>query len=148
MTEIVLVTHGNFGQSLLQAAQSIVGEEAEARFIGVDVSRPMDDILEELREAVDSTDASEGVLVLTDMFGGTPTNISLSFLGSGRLEVVTGVNLPMVIKALTARNEPFENLASEVKSAGKQGILVAGEVLKRPVKGKGKESDHDVGQDR
>ncbi|MFP4168077.1 MAG: PTS sugar transporter subunit IIA [Desulfonatronovibrionaceae bacterium] len=147
MTEIVLVTHGNFGQSLLDTARTIVGEEAEARVIGVDVSRPMDDILEELRKAVDSTDSSHGVLVLTDMFGGTPTNISLSLLGSGKLEVVTGVNLPMVIKALTARNELFEDLAAEVKSAGKQGILVAGEVLKRPVKGKGKEADHDVGQD-
>ena len=146
MTEIVLVTHGNLGQSLLETAQSIVGDEAGARFIGVDVSRPMEEILEELRQAVNDAHASGGVLVLTDMFGGTPTNISLSLLGSGKLEVVTGVNLPMVIKALTSRDQLLQDLASDVKSAGKQGILVAGEVLKRPVKGTAKESSNDVGQ--
>ncbi len=146
MAGVVLVTHGNFGQYLLQAARSIVGEDTRARFIGVDVSRPMDDILEELRQAVGNTDTDEGVLVLTDMFGGTPTNISLSLLGSEKLEVITGVNLPMLIKALEIEDKPLEELSSEVKSAGKQGILVAGEVLNRPVKGGDKERGEDVGQ--
>ena len=73
------------------------------------------------------------MLVLTDMFGGTPTNMSLSLLGSGRLEVLTGVNLPMLIKILGSRTTPLETLATEAKQAGCQGIVVAGEVLRKKV---------------
>ena len=93
----------------------------------------MDVILEELKTIVQDMDSCNGVLILTDMFGGTPTNLSLSFLGAKKLEVITGVNLPMLLKALSSRDLPLEKLAAEVKSAGRQGIVVAGEVLKRPV---------------
>lgn len=133
MIGVVLVTHGDFGDRLIEAARMILGEAKACASIGIDVSRPMDVILEELKTVVQELDSGNGVLILTDMFGGTPTNLSLSFLGAKKLEVITGVNLPMLLKALSSRDLPLEKLAAEVKSAGRQGIIVAGEVLKRPV---------------
>ncbi len=135
MIGIILVTHGNFGESLLSAATMIMGDDENCDALGVDVSRPMNEIIEELQKKVRDMDKDEGVLILTDMFGGTPTNISLSLLSQGRIEVITGVNLPMVLKALGGRDKKLKDLAQEIKGAGKQGILVAGDVLKRPVPG-------------
>lgn len=133
MIGIILVTHGNFGQSLLSAASMIMGDDEKCHSLGVDVSRPMKDIIEELKGKVSELDSGSGVLILTDMFGGTPTNISLSLLSPGKIEVITGVNLPMLLKALGGRTKKLEDLAQEIKGAGKQGILVAGEVLKRKI---------------
>ncbi|MGM0646353.1 MAG: PTS sugar transporter subunit IIA, partial [Thermodesulfobacteriota bacterium] len=86
-----------------------------------------------LQQAVEEVDMGEGVLILTDMFGGTPSNLSMSLLGAGNYEVVTGVNLPLLLKLFGNREMSLEDLAVEVKSAGRQGILVAGEVLRRKV---------------
>lgn len=135
MIGIILVTHGNFGESLLRAAVTIMGEEEGCLALEVDISRPMHEIIEELQKKVREMDTGSGVLILTDMFGGTPTNISLSLLSLGGIEVITGVNLPMVLKALSGRNKKLQDLAQEIKAAGKQGILVAGDVLKRPAPG-------------
>ena len=140
MIGIILVTHGNFGESLLSAATMIMGDDENCDALGVDVSRPMNEIIEELQKKVRDMDKDEGVLILTDMFGGTPTNISLSLLSHGRIEVITGVNLPMVLKALGGRDKKLKDLAQEIKGAGKQGILVAGDVLKRPVPGSQKKA--------
>ncbi|WP_045210718.1 PTS sugar transporter subunit IIA [Desulfonatronovibrio magnus] len=133
MIGIIVVTHGDFGQSLLNAASMIMGDDDNCHFLGVDVTRPMNEIIEELKSRVAEMDQGQGVLILTDMFGGTPTNISLSLLNPGSIEVITGVNLPMLLKALGGRTKKIEDLAQEIKGAGKQGILVAGEVLKRKI---------------
>lgn len=135
MIGIILVTHGNFGESLLRAASMIMGDAQHCVALGVDVSRPMDEIIQDLQKKVKEMDAGSGVLILTDMFGGTPTNISLSLLSHGQTEVITGVNLPMILKALGGMDKKLEDLAQEIKGAGKQGILVAGDVLKRPAPG-------------
>ncbi|MFO7728519.1 MAG: PTS sugar transporter subunit IIA [Desulfonatronovibrio sp.] len=135
MLGIILVTHGNFGESLLDAATMIMGQDENCTALGIDVSRPMNEIIEELQQTVKKMDTGSGVLILTDMFGGTPTNISLSLLSHTQTEVITGVNLPMVLKALGGRDKNLEQLAQEIKAAGKQGILVAGDVLKRPAPG-------------
>jgi PTS system mannose-specific IIA component len=140
MIGIILVTHGNFGESLLNAAFMIMGDHENCSALGVDVSRPMNEIIEELQKEVRKMDTGKGVLILTDMFGGTPTNISLSLLSHGQTEVITGVNLPMILKALGSRGKKLEDLAQEIKGAGKQGILVAGDVLKRPVPGSQKKA--------
>jgi PTS system mannose-specific IIA component len=97
------------------------------------MTSPVDVTLVALKTAIKETDQGGGVLILTDMFGGTPTNLSLSLLGSGRLEVLTGVNLPMLIKILGSRTKPLQTLAVEAKQAGCQGIVVAGEVLRKKV---------------
>lgn len=141
MIGIILVTHGDFGSGLLHAAQTMVGESGNCCAIGVDVSRPMQDIIDQLKQKVKEMDTGSGVVVLTDMFGGTPTNISLSLLNHGQIEVITGVNLPMLLKALSSRNQELGDLAQEIKSAGKQGILVAGDVLKRQVANPGKKAE-------
>ncbi len=140
MIGIILVSHGNFGRSLLDAALMIMGSDDNCAALGVDVSRPMNQIIEELQQKVREMDKGQGVLILTDMFGGTPTNISLSLLGNRKTEVITGVNLPMVLKALGGRDKKLQDLAQEVKGAGKQGILVAGDVLKRPAPGSHKKA--------
>lgn len=128
---VVVVTHTDFGARLLKAAEFIMGPQSHCRAISVDVSHEVDLTLEAIRQAIADTDTGGGVLILTDMFGGTPTNLSLSLLGGGRLEVLTGVNLPMLIKILGSRGKPLELLAGEAKQAGVQGIVVAGEVLRK-----------------
>lgn len=133
MIGIILVTHGNFGESLLNAASMIMGDDENCCALDVDVSRPMNEIIEELKKRVKELDSGSGVIILTDMFGGTPTNISLSLLTQGQTEVITGVNLPMLLKTFSGRNKKINDLAQEIKSAGKQGILVAGDVLKRKI---------------
>jgi PTS system mannose-specific IIA component len=135
MIGIVLVTHGELGRMLLETASGIVGETPHCLAVAIDTTKAMDVILDDVKSAVKKCDQGQGVLVLTDMFGGTPTNISLSLLVAGKLEVVTGVNLPLLLKVLGNRETELPKLASEAKSAGKQGILVAGEVLRRRVEG-------------
>lgn len=130
---VVIVTHAEYGEHLLNAAEVILGEQEYCEAIGVGVDQEMDEILQNLREAVERVDAGAGVLMLTDMFGGTPTNLSLSLMGSGPLEVITGVNLPMLLKVLGTRSMKLKSLASEAASAGCQGIVVAGEILRRKV---------------
>jgi mannose PTS system EIIA component len=133
MIGVVLVTHARFGDELLKSAQMIMGPQENCAALSIDVSTNMDGMLDEIRKAVAQNDIGQGVVILTDMFGGTPSNLSLSLLGSGKVEVVTGMNLPMLLKILGSRTLPLTKLAAEAKTAGKNGILVAGEVLRRKV---------------
>lgn len=130
---VVIVTHADFGKWLLEAAEVIMGKQDNCVSLSVDISLEVEKILAGIKKAVDRVDGGGGVLLLTDMFGGTPTNLSLSLLGSGKLEVITGVNLPMLLKVLGSRNKPLEVLAAEAKAAGCQGIVVAGELLRSKV---------------
>ena len=130
---VVIVTHTDFGSRLLKAAEFIIGPQENCRAISVDVSHEVELTLSAIKEAIAETDKGGGTLIVTDMFGGTPTNISLSLLGSGRLEVLTGVNLPMLIKILNSRTTPLEHLAADAKQAGVQGIVSAGEVLRKKI---------------
>lgn len=132
---VVIVTHTDYGFRLLKAAEFIIGSQENCRAVSVDVTHEVAHTVETLTNAVAETDQGSGVIILTDMFGGTPTNISLSLLSSNRLEVVTGVNLPMLIKILSSRSKPLDQLAAEAKTAGIQGIVVAGEVLRKRVSG-------------
>ncbi|GAB6035612.1 PTS sugar transporter subunit IIA [Fundidesulfovibrio butyratiphilus] len=132
---VVIVTHTDYGARLLKAAEFIIGPQQNCEAVSVDVTHEVNQTVETLRQSIDQTDQGAGVIICTDMFGGTPTNISLSLLGSRTIEVVTGVNLPMLIKILTARSKPLEQLAADAKTAGVQGIVVAGEVLRKKVSG-------------
>jgi PTS system mannose-specific IIA component len=130
----VIVTHGQLANELLSAAEMIVGDQINhitAVSIGwhddVDVAR------EEIERAIQRVDSGNGVLLLTDMFGGTPTNIAASFLGQAEVEVITGVNLPMVIKlAEQADGEQLPDLARRVRDQGQQQIHLAGDILTPP----------------
>ncbi len=131
---VVLVTHTEYGAWLLKAAEMILGPQQHCMSVSVDVSQEVEQTVQRLKQVVAECDTGAGVMLLTDMFGGTPTNISLSLLGSRELEVVTGVNLPMLLKVLNSRQTPLARLAQEAKEAGMKGIVVAGEILGKKAK--------------
>jgi mannose PTS system EIIA component len=135
MIGIVIVTHCNLGQELVRSAEFIVGNLRHT----LAVSFNQDDQDKALRgrigEAIEKVDSGDGVILLTDMFGGTPSNISLSFLTDGKVEVVTGVNLPMLIGLSSKREGKSLNLvAQEIKEYGLRSIALAGEILKKEIK--------------
>lgn len=128
---ILVVTHGEFGAALLDAAQMIVGVQQGIKSVSVLVSRGVDEIVADLKAALTSLETGLGVLVLTDLFGGTPTTLSLSLRKLGNVEVVAGVNLPMLLKVLQGRSSTISDLAAQAKAAGVQGIVVPGEMLRK-----------------
>lgn len=131
---VVLVTHGDFGEALLGAAEMVLGEQENCHAIGVDVTVGVDETMESIRKAIRSVETGHGVVALTDLFGGSPTTMSLSLMKSEKLEVITGVNLPMLVAALQNRSMNLDALAEKVKSSGAQGIKVAGAMLRKKAK--------------
>lgn len=131
---VVVVTHADYGKELIRAAEFILGPLDNCGSVGIDGGQEVEKTVQQLKDTVKKYDAGKGVMVLTDMFGGTPTNLSLSLLGSRKLEVVTGVNLPMLLKVLNSNNSNLSDIAAEAKDAGGRGIVVAGEVLRSKVK--------------
>ena len=135
MVGLVVATHGRLAEELLRTAEGIVGPlpQCEAVTVAADVS--MDGARARLGEAVKRVDTGEGTLVLTDMFGGTPANLALTFLDE-KVEVVTGVNLPMVLKLATARAEQLAlRAAAELVTAyGQKNITLASELLRTRVR--------------
>ncbi len=129
MIGIVVVTHGRVAEELVNAARNIVGEIPAIRAVSIGWS---DDPAAANTAIVEGLAAAAGspVLVLTDMFGGTPTNLSLPFL-SENVEIVTGVNLPMLIKASALRDGALAEVARAVREQGKGAIYVASEILER-----------------
>jgi PTS system mannose-specific IIA component len=130
MTGVVIVTHYRLGEEFLQALRLIVPDAPPVQAVSVDPKQSVDEMREAIAAALRRADTGEGVLVLTDMFGGTPSNISLSFLEEHRVEVVTGLNLPMLIKLATmTEKKPLEELAAFIKEYGQRNIRVASEIL-------------------
>jgi PTS system mannose-specific IIA component len=134
MIPVLVLTHGDLAQELLRAAQMIdphIQENSVAHALPWDVDS--DAATRELRGQIRDLDQGEGVLILTDMFGGTATNLALSFLVPGTVEVVTGVNLPMLVKlaSLRERELRLNELAVRLTEAGQKSIRVASEFLQR-----------------
>jgi PTS system mannose-specific IIA component len=126
----VIVTHGQLANELVSAAEMIVGEINHVTAVSIGWHDDVEVAREEIERAVHRVDAGSGVLLLTDMFGGTPTNIAASFLASAQVEVVTGVNLPMVIKlAAQEKEETLPELARRIRDEGQQQIHLAGDIL-------------------
>ncbi|HEX8458942.1 MAG TPA: PTS sugar transporter subunit IIA [Pyrinomonadaceae bacterium] len=131
----VIVTHGQLATELLAAAEMIIGPVAHIAAISIGWHDDVDTARTEIERAIARVSEGGGVLLLTDMFGGTPTNISSMFFVEGEVEVVTGVNLPMVIKlASQAEAEPLAVVAGRVRDQGQQAIHLAGELLAAPKK--------------
>ena len=127
---VLIVTHYRLGEEFLQALRLIVPDAPEFHAVAVDPGQSVDRMRGAIAEALESADEGQGVLILTDMFGGTPSNISLSFLEDHAVEVVTGLNLPMLIKLATMTEEKsLDDLASFIKSYGRRNISVASEIL-------------------
>ena len=127
---VVIVTHYRLGEEFLQALRLILPDARAFRSVSVDPAQPVEEMREAIARALVEADEGEGVLILTDMFGGTPSNMSLSFLDEHHVEVVTGINLPMLIKLATLTEEkPLEELAPFIKEYGQRNISVASELL-------------------
>ena len=126
----VVVTHGQVATELLAAAETIIGAIRHLTAVSIGWHDDVEAAKNEIRRAIERVSEGGGVLMMTDMFGGTPTNIASMFLQQGEVEVVTGVNLPMVIK-LAGLNAgvPLEEVARLVRDQGRQGIYLAGELL-------------------
>jgi PTS system mannose-specific IIA component len=115
---------------MVSAAEMIVGEINHITAVSIGWHDDVDVAREEIHQAIERVDSGSGVLLLTDMFGGTPTNIAASFLGQASVEIVTGVNLPMVIKlAAQEEGDKLEDLARRVRDEGQQSIRLAGDIL-------------------
>jgi PTS system mannose-specific IIA component len=128
---VVVVTHGQLATELLNAAEAIVGDLPRFAAVSIGWHDDMDDAREEIRQAVARLQGEGGVLLLTDMFGGTPTNLGLSFVEPDRVEVVTGVNLPMLIKLSSLRSsQDLLAVARELRETGRNAIHVASDLLR------------------
>ncbi|HEY6554107.1 MAG TPA: PTS sugar transporter subunit IIA [Vicinamibacteria bacterium] len=127
MIGIVVVTHGRLAEELVNAARNIVGEIPAIAAVSMGWSDDVGTAREQVERAIAEVGGSE-TLLLTDMFGGTPTNLSLPFL-SARVEIVTGVNLPMLIKLTNLRDGRLAEVARVVRDQGKDAIYVASDIL-------------------
>jgi PTS system ascorbate-specific IIA component len=121
---ILIVAHGAFGEALIHSASHVLGKRPQlVRQVGVTVHDDPGAILPQAKELVRQLDQGEGVLVLTDIYGATPGNIAMRLLEAGRVEGVSGVNLPMLIRALTYRDKGLAAMVEKALSGGTEGVL-------------------------
>ena len=132
MIGIVVVTHSGLGEALIEAAECVLDGPLEATTaVSVDLKHSAEQMREKIVAGINAVDHGDGVIILTDMFGGTPSNLSLSFLEEGRIDVLTGVNLPVLIRAEKMRKEnDLAQLAESIQDYGKKSISLASGVLK------------------
>ncbi len=136
MIGVLITTHGNLGNELIKAAELIRGSLKGVLHVSIDQTKGVEDIKKEISTAIKKLDHGQGVLILTDLFGGTPSNISLSFLKEGKVEVITGVNLPMLLKLPDIREGmSLREFAQYVKDYGIKNISLASEILNKKVSG-------------
>jgi PTS system mannose-specific IIA component len=130
MIGMVLVTHGHLATEFRAALEHVVGPQKQIAAISIgpedDMERRRTDIIEAIREA----DSGDGVVLLTDMFGGTPSNLAISVMDGGKVEVLAGVNLPMLIKLASVRDaQPLEQAVLQAQEAGRKYVYIASKVL-------------------
>jgi PTS system mannose-specific IIA component len=131
MIGVVVVTHGQLATELLNAAETIVGDLPRFAAVSIGWHEDVGDARDEIAQAIERVNGEEGVLLLTDMFGGTPSNLGITFLETDKVEVITGVNLPMLIKLASLREQ--NNLlavAREMREVGRNAIWVASDLLR------------------
>ena len=130
MIGLLIITHCQLAKELLEAVQFIVGSVKAVECISIDTSKDSKELRDMIGKKIESLDQGAGVLVLTDMFGGTPSNLALSFLQKDTVEVVTGINLPMVIAVAHNREgHSLAEIADIAKTAGRRSISLASELL-------------------
>ena len=131
MIGVVVVTHGQLATELLNAAEMIVGELPQFAAVSIGWHEDVNDAREDIAQAVERVRAEQGVLLLTDMFGGTPSNLGMTFLEKDQLEVITGVNLPMLIKlAALPPSQDLLAVARQMRDDGRNAIWVASDLLR------------------
>ena len=132
MIGIVIVTHSQLGEALIGAAEFIIGSRpGSIESVSIDLSENAEELRAKIDQGIKKVMGQEGVIILTDMFGGTPSNLSYSFLEEGRVEVLSGVNLPILIQAVNMRKKKaLDQLAADLEIFGKKSISLASGILK------------------
>ncbi|MDB5393467.1 MAG: fructose transporter subunit [Rhodospirillales bacterium] len=130
MIGIVLVTHGNLAREFLAAMEHVVGKQEQARAISIGPDDDMERRRADILAAAEEVDSGDGAILLTDMFGGTPSNLAISIMDRAKVEVLAGVNLPMLIKLASVRvTEPLAVAVTQARDAGIKYISVASTLL-------------------
>ena len=130
MIGIVLVTHGQLAEEFLSAMVHIVGQQKNIAAICIQPEDDMEQRRDDILKAVKKVEGGDGVILLTDMFGGTPSNLAISVMGEGKVEVIAGVNLPMLIQLARSRQtQTLESAVNDAQDAGKKYISVASNLL-------------------
>ena len=130
MVGAVIFTHGELGHGLLDALSSITGEQDSLIVISIEGDSVMDDGQAMVSEAIGKVDSGDGVIIFTDMLGGTPSNLALPFLNNDKIEIFMGVNLPLLIKFVSKRaTEKFNPLVTKLKASLKDSIVAASDIL-------------------
>ena len=132
MTGMLLVTHANLGNTLIETLEFILGKSQDnLSCVSIDIKENPDSLRKKIKKGISNVQTDNGVIILTDMFGGTPSNLSYSFLEEGKVEVISGVNLPIILKAVTARAKmDMETLTTSLVEHGKKSISLASGILK------------------
>ncbi|MEM7215152.1 MAG: PTS sugar transporter subunit IIA [Pseudomonadota bacterium] len=130
MIGIVVVTHGKLALEFRKALEHVVGPQENFETVCIEADEDMEAKREEISKAVEVANAGSGVIILTDLFGGTPSNMSISLMQDGNLEVIAGINLPMLVKLATSRGSGnLAEIADEAQQAGRKYIQVASKLL-------------------
>ncbi len=130
MTGLVVVTHAGLATSLLAAVSMITGSSDFSEAVELHPDDPADELVARIGKALGRV-GTDGAIIMTDMFGGTPSNAAMSFLQEGKVEVVTGVNLPMLVEYFSRRERmPLEELCASLQRCGRESVIIAGEFLK------------------
>jgi len=131
MIGVVVVTHGQLATELVNAAEMIVGDLPQFTAVSIGWHDDVNDAREDIAQAIERVRGDEGVLLLTDMFGGTPSNLGMTFLETDRLEVITGVNLPMLLKLAGLRQATsLLHAAQQTRESGRNAIWVASDLMR------------------
>ncbi|MCB2050749.1 MAG: PTS sugar transporter subunit IIA [Novosphingobium sp.] len=130
MIGMILVTHGQLAKEFVQAMEHVVGRQESVATICIGPNDDMEKRRNEIRKAIDVVDNGQGVIVLTDLFGGTPSNLAISLMDAGRVEVIAGINLPMLIRLAGARKTMnITDAVMATRDAGRNYITIASEFL-------------------
>ncbi len=132
MIGILVVTHANLGHALIETVEFILGSEQEyLKPVSINIQEDPDSLRKKIKSGISKVKTESGVIILTDMFGGTPSNLSYSFLEEGKVEVLSGVNLPLLIRTAEIRqNTDISELAKRLEIFGKKSITLASSILK------------------
>nr|WP_086490402.1 PTS sugar transporter subunit IIA [Novosphingobium panipatense] len=130
MIGMILVTHGNLAEEFVHAMEHVVGDQSAVATVCIGPNDDMERRRSEIAEAITAVDSGEGVIILTDLFGGTPSNLAISLMQAGKVEVIAGINLPMLIRLAKARAcMSVREAAAAARDAGRNYITIASEYL-------------------
>ena len=132
MIGIVIVTHNRLGDALIESAEFVIGSRPKSiASVSIDLNQSAEKLRKKIADGIKKVDEKDGIIILTDMFGGTPSNLSYSFLDEGRIEVLSGVNLPILIQAINNREKmDLAKLGTNLEKFGKKSISLASGILK------------------